>query len=228
MKATKIITTLTATLLFALHLSAQTQVGIKAGLLFNNSSISGMVGNILPDTDTHLGYNLGIFADFSLNQHFSFHPEFGVTTRGFSMNQSSDFNLLGLDIPIGVRAETNMKYIETLALIRYKIGTGSIKGFVEAGPGIAYATSAYIQPKATLLLEFNLPQIDINLSDNMYNRRDITASIGTGMEYYTGLGVLFANVRYSYGMSNVLNNPIIDTTIKHRSYTLGVGYGYDF
>lgn len=229
MKARKLITGLAMLLIVGMTTSvAQIQVGIKAGATINNSNISGVIGDVLPSTSTDLGYNIGFYGDIPMNSHFSFHPELGFTTRGFRMDQGTSFNVVGIDIPVGASAVTNMKYVENLALIRYKIGNDKIKGFVEAGLGVAIATSAYIQPKATLLLEFNLPRIDIDLSDDLYSRTDYSANIGTGVEYNSGQGVLSANVRYTHGLSNVLNDPIINTQINHRSFTLGVAYGYIF
>ena len=229
MKAMKtIIGIVTLIVISTFTMTAQTEIGVRTGVAFNNSNISGAVGDILPDTKSHLGYSIGVYADIAMNSSFSFHPELAFTSKGFSMNQGTNFDLLGIDIPFGVSAVTNMNYIETLALMRYKIGSGPIRAFVEAGPGIGYATSAYIQPKATLLLEFNLPQIDIDLSGDTYNRTDFTANIGTGIEYDTGQGILGANIRYSHGLANVLNDPIINTKITHQSINLGVSYGMRF
>lgn len=223
-----IIGIVTLILIGTFSMTAQVEVGVRTGAAFNNSSISGVVGDILPDTKTHLGYSLGIYADIAMNSSFSFHPELAYTSRGFTMNQGTNFQMLGIDIPIGVSAETQMKYVETLALLRYKIGSEKLKVFVEAGPGIGYATSAHIQPKATLLLEFNLPQIAVDLSGDTYNRTDVTANIGTGVEYDTGQGILGASLRYSHGLANVLNDPLVNTRITHQSFNLGVSYGYRF
>lgn len=222
--------TIIATFIFisSSMLVAQIDIGIRTGIAFNNNNISGIVGDILPDTRTHIGYSIGVYSDIPMNSSFSFHPEIAYSSKGFSMNQGTKFDLLGIDIPVGVRAETNMKYIETLALMRYKIGAGPVSLFVEAGPGLGYATSAYIQPKATLFLEFNLPQIEIDLGNEMYSRMDITANIGTGLEYEIGPGVIGANIRYSHGLSNVLNDPLINTRLTHQSINLGVSYGYKF
>jgi len=209
-------------------ITAQTEIGIRTNLAINNTNVSGTVGEILPSIESHLGYSLGIYADIALDKNFTFHPEIAISSRGFSLDQGTNFSMLGLDIPIGVRAETNLKYIETLALTRYKIGSGSAKIFVEAGPGIGYVTSAYVQPKATLFLEFNLPQVDINLDGDTYNRTDISAHIGTGVEYDMGQGIVAANIRYSHGLSNVLSDPLINTKISNQAVTLGVSYGYRF
>lgn len=223
-----IIGIVTLILVGTFSITAQVEVGVRTGAAFNNSSISGAVGDILPDSKMHLGYSLGVYADISMNKSFSFHPELAYTSRGFSMNQGTNFEMLGLDIPVGVSADTRMKYMESLALMRYKIGSDRLKVFVEAGPGISYATSAIIQPKATLFLEFNLPQIDIDLSGDTYNRTDATANIGTGIEYDTGQGILGANLRYSHGLANILNDPLVNTRITHQSFNLGVSYGYRF
>lgn len=224
----KIIGIVTLMLMGTLTMTAQTEVGIRAGMAINSSNISGTVGDVLPDTRSHLGYSVGIYADLAMNSAFSFHPELALATKGFSMDQGTNFDVLGLDIPVGVRAETNMKYVETLALMRYKLGNGPLRAFVEAGPGIGYATSAYIQPKATLFLEFNLPAVDINLDSDTYSRTDVSAHIGTGVEYDTGQGILGANVRYSHGLASVLNDPLINTRITHQAVNIGVSYGYRF
>lgn len=229
MKAMKmIIGIVTLILISTFTMTAQTEIGLRTGAAFNSGNITGSVGDILPDTKSHLGYSVGIYADISIKDNFSFHPELSFTSRGFSMNEGTNFEMLGINIPVGVRAETNMKYVETLGLFRYKIGSGALKAFVEAGPGVGFATSAYIQPKATLLLEFNLPRVDIDLSGDTYNRTDITANIGTGIEYDTGQGIIGANIRYSHGLANVLNDPLIDTKITHQSVNLGVSYGIRF
>jgi len=229
MKAMKtIIGIVTLILIGTFTMTAQTEIGIRTGVAINNTNISGTVGNILPDTRSHIGYSVGIYADLVMNRAFSFHPELAFSTKGFSMDQGTNFEMLGLDIPVGVRAVTNMKYVETLALMRYKIGTGALRGFVEAGPGIGYATSAYIQPKATLFLEFNLPQVDVNLDGDTYNRTDVSAHVGTGVEYDTGQGVIGANVRYSHGLASVLNDPLVNTRITHQAFNIGVSYGYRF
>jgi len=229
MKAMKgIIGIVTLMVMGTITMTAQTEIGIRTGVAINSSEISGMVGDILPDTRPHLGYSVGIYADVAMNRAFSFHPELAFTTKGFSMDQGTNFDMLGLDIPIGVRAETNMRYVEALTLMRYKMGSGPLKAFVEAGPGMGIATSAHIQPRATFLLEFNLTQIDIDLAGDTYNRTDVSAHIGTGVEYDTGQGIVSANVRYSHGLANVLNDPIINTRITHRAVNVGVAYGYRF
>ncbi len=229
MRAMKnIIGIVTLTLISTFTVTAQTEIGVRTGVAFNNSNISGVVGDFLPDTRSHIGYSLGIYADIAMNRSFSFRPEIGYTSKGFSMSQGTNFDLLGLDIPVGVRAETSMKYIETLALLKYKVGSGPVRFFVEAGPGIGYATSAYLQPKATLILEFNLPEVDINLSGDTYNRTDVTAHVGTGVEFDTGQGMIGASIRYSHGLANVLKDPVIDTRITNQSINLGVSYGYRF
>lgn len=229
MRAMKmIIGTVTIILISAFSITAQTEIGVRTGVAFNNSNISGMIGEILPESKTHYGYSLGIYADLPMNNSFSFHPEIAYASKGFTMNEGTNFEMFGLDIPLGVSAESHLKYVESMALIRYKMGSEKLKFFVEAGPGMGYATSAHIQPKATLFLEFNLPRIDIDLSGDTYNRLDVSANLGTGIEYDTGQGIFGANIRYSHGLANVLNDPLINTRITNQAINLGVSYGYRF
>lgn len=208
---------------------AQVTVGVKTGATINKSTVSGMVGDILPSTESMLGYHAGIYLEAPLGKSgWAVKPELSITNRGFSMGTGTDFKVLGLDVPVGVKADAQMKYVETAALMKYNIGTGKVSAYVEGGPSLAYATSAYIQPKAQVIIEFNLPRQDIDLSGSMYNRLDIGANVGAGVTYDTGQGLLSAYTRYTHGLSNVFNNTTVNTKLSHRAVSLGVSYGYRF
>jgi hypothetical protein len=46
-----------------------------------------------------------------------------------------------------------------------------------------HATSAYLQPKAQVFLEWNLPRIDIDFNDDIYNKSKHLRIIGMGGKY---------------------------------------------
>lgn len=229
MKTRNAIVTMLFALVLGFTLQAQITVGVKTGATINKSNVSGTVGNILPNTESMLGYHAHVFAELPLGQSgWAFKPELGVTSRGFSMGTGTQFKVFGIDLPVGVSADANMKYVETAAMMQYRIGKGKVSGFVEAGPSWARATSAYIQPKAKVIVEFNLPRQNIDLNGSMYNRNDISANFGGGLNYDTGQGILSGYARYTHGLSNVLSGATVNTELKHRAISLGVSYGYRF
>jgi hypothetical protein len=171
---------------------------------------------------------LGGIAEIPMHRNFSFQPEIIYTKKGFTVDEGTSFGLFGMDIPIGAKATTSISYLETPLLGKVMVGNGRANIYGIAGPSIGYATSAKIQPKVTLLIDFNLPEVNINLSDDIYNRTDISGIIGGGAEYLTTTGKFFTDLRYQHSFSNIINNPIADLSVKNSGFQWTVGYSHTF
>ncbi len=224
----KITYVLAAITIFTTTLSAQVSIGVKGGLNFSDARADVFIDAVNDAPSTYTSFVLGGLAEIPINQIFSFQPEIIYSKKGFTIDQGTSFNLFGLDIPVGAKAATSISYIETPLLAKVKLGQGNTKIYGVAGPSIGYATSARIQPKVTLLIDFNLPEVNIDLSDNIYNRTEISGILGGGVEHMTATGKLFTDIRYQHGFSNIINNPIADLSVKNSGFQWTVGYGYTF
>ena len=225
----KITYILTAITLFTTTISiAQVNIGVKGGLNFSDAKADVFIDAVNDAPSTYTSFLVGGFVEIPVYQNFSFQPEIIYSKKGFTLDEATSFNVLGLDIPIGAKATTSINYIETPLLAKVKLGTDKIKIYGVAGPSIGYATSAKIQPKVTVLIDFNLPEINLNLSDNIYNRTDISGIIGGGAEYSTYSGKLFTDIRYQHSFSNIINNPIADLSVKNSGFQWTVGYSHSF
>ena len=225
----KITYILTAITVFTTTLSiAQVNFGVKGGLNFSDANTDVFIDAVNDAPTTYTSFVFGGLAEIPINPYLSFQPELLHTRKGFTIDEATSFDLLGLNVPIGARAATSINYIETPLLAKVKVGTGNTTFYGIAGPSIGYATSAKIQPKVTVLIDFNLPEVDIDLSDNMYNRTDVSGIIGGGAEFGTQTGKLFADLRYQHSFSNVINNPIADVSVKNRGVQFTVGYSHAF
>jgi opacity protein-like surface antigen len=207
---------------------AQMSVGIKGGINFGDLHVQGISDEILPNIRAISGPTVGITFEREFSQNFSMLSEVNYVQKGFVIDEGIGVNILGMDVPIGVRAETRFNYFEVPLLAKYKIGNEQFAAYVVAGPSASYASSAYIQPKATVLIDFNLPRIDLDLSDDMYSQWDFSGVVGAGVEYNTGGGKVFGDLRYSHSFSNVLNDPVIDIKLKNKGFSLGIGYAMSF
>jgi len=225
----KITYVLAAITIFATTLStAQVNIGIKGGLNFSDANADVFIDAVNDAPSTYTSFVVGGLAEIPINQHFAFQPELIYSRKGFTVDEGTSFNVFGLDVPIGAKATTSINYIETPLVAKVKLGQGRTKIYGIAGPSIGYATSARIQPKVTLLIDFNLPEVNINLSDNMYNRTEFSGILGGGAEYATTTGKLFTDIRYQHSFSNILNNPIADLSVKNSGFQWTVGYSHAF
>jgi len=225
----KITYVLAAITVFATTLSnAQVNIGVKGGLNFSDAHAETFIDAVNDAPSTFTSFVVGGLAEIHINQNFSFQPEILYSRKGFTINEGTSFDLFGVNIPIGAKATTSISYVETPLLAKVKLGHGKAKIYGIAGPSIGYATSARIQPKVTLLIDFNLPEVNLDLSDNMYNRTDISGIIGGGAEYLTTTGKVFTDIRYQKSFSNILNNPIADIKVKNSGFQWTVGYSHAF
>jgi hypothetical protein len=215
-------------LLASTFVFGQFSLGLKTGLSISDPQTELYIDAINNAPKSYTSFLLGGTAEIQINQYFSFQPELQYVRRGFTINEGTSFNVIGFDIPVGAKATTSINYIETPLLAKAKIGNGTTNFYGVAGPSIGYATSAKIQPKVTLLIDFNLPEVDIDLSNNIYNRTEVSGVIGAGVEHNVQTGKLFADVRYSHSFTNIINDPIIDVSVKNSGVQLSVGYAYQF
>jgi hypothetical protein len=150
--------TLIATALLAsTFVFGQFSLGLKTGLSISDAQAVLYIDDINSAPKSYTSFLIGAAAEIHINKYFSFQPELQYIRRGFTINESTSFDLIGIDIPIGANATTRIDYIETPLLAKGKIGMGPTRFYGIIGPSIGYATSAKIRPKVTLLIDFNLP-----------------------------------------------------------------------
>ena len=208
--------------------SAQINIGVKGGLNFSDANADVFIDAVNDAPGTYTSFVVGGLAEIPVSSHFSFQPEILYSKKGFTIDEATSFGVFGIDIPIGARATTSLSYVETPLLAKAKLGNEKTNFYGIAGPSIGYATGAKIQPQVTLLIDFNLPEVDLDLSDGMYNRTDISGIIGGGAEFSTPTGKLFTDIRYQHSFTNILNNPVADLQVSNSGFQWTVGYSHAF
>lgn len=215
-------------LLASTFVFGQFSIGLKTGLSISDAQAELYIDDMNRVTKSYTSFLIGAVAEIQINKYFSFQPELQYVRRGFTINESTSFDLIGIDIPIGANATTRIDYIEAPLLAKAKIGIGTTSFYGVIGPSIGYATSAKIQPKVTLLIDFNLPDMNIDLNQNIYNRTDFSGVFGVGLEHNLETGKLFADIRYSHSFTNIINDPIVDVSVKNSGVQFSLGYAYQF
>ncbi len=210
-------------------MSAQVTLGVKTGVNIADAQVGGLNTNLIPEINTNSGFSTGIWAEIPMLNGFSFRPELNYTQKGF--RTFGDLGFFGVNVnnlPAGLGFRVRLNTVDVPLLFKYSYGNDAAKVYAILGPNVSYSTDAYARPVVQALLSFNLGDQNINLSNDLYRRWELSGTIGIGGEVKAGNGKIFGDVRFNHGVSNLLNDPIIDIEIRNKSFGVHVGYGYTF
>jgi hypothetical protein len=208
------------------QINAQISVGVKTGVHFGDARIEGSANDFIPEMEMYSGFTTGVNVEIPMLNGFSFRPEINYVEKGF--RTMAEIGITEIDIPVGAGIKTRLQYVEAPLLFKYSAGTEKAKFYAIAGPSFAYAADGFVRPVVRAIIDFNLPRQDLDLSNDIYRRWDISATGGLGGEWKAGNGKIFADMRYTYGFANVFDNPIIDVRLKNQGFSFSAGYAFNF
>ena len=213
--------------LLSIWIPAFTQNGLEIGIgpAFSNITLKGIDHSIRPDRTLHTGLQVQALWNQNIGEGFSIASGIGYKEKGFMWKEGINTNVLNIPISIGVTASTNINYLELPLNLKYTVGDeNGIKAFAFAGPSVGYALNANVQTRANMLIDFNINRTNINLNDPIYNRVELGANAGAGIELPIGNGSIIASGNYMHGFNRVIDNTVID--FKARNYGFGLNLGY--
>lgn len=151
------------------------------------------------------------------------------SSRGFGAREQLDIEVLGMDIPIGASLETRLHYVEVPLMLKYNLTDRGVTPYIKAGATGGYAMSGKITPKINALIDWNLPSININLDNDMYNRFDLSAVAGAGVSIPTNkFGSINLEANYRHSLNDMFLDNITDIRIKTHGLSFGIGYSVMF
>jgi len=213
--------------LLSIWMPAFTQNGLEIGIgpAFSNITLKGIDHSIRPDRTLHTGLQVQALWNQNIGEGFSIASGIGYKEKGFMWKEGINTNVLNIPISIGVTATTNINYLELPLNLKYTVGDeNGIKAFAFAGPSVGYALNANVQTRANMLIDFNINRTNIKLNDPIYNRVELGANAGAGIELPIGNGSIIASGNYMHGFNRVIDNTVID--FKARNYGFGLNLGY--
>ncbi|HCT30355.1 MAG TPA: hypothetical protein DIW31_06400 [Bacteroidales bacterium] len=167
----KKITLLVAVVAISTAAFAQIQFGVKGGVNMGNIKLSG--GGISADTKMQIGFQVGGYASFGINEQISVQPEVLFQQGGCKFDE--DFSKEPL--------KANMIVVP----IMFKYSLDAIK--LMAGPQLGYILSAEIDGE------------DVTGEDAFdMNKLDYGIAFGAGYELESGIGF---DARYYFGLANL-------------------------
>ena len=202
---------------------AQTTYGVRGGVTFNNIYQTKTLDNLTPDIDYLVGFTSAVYAEIPLVNGLSFQPELAYNQKGFSIRQDADTELFGVELPIGVRANSRFDYLETPLLLKGKFGNEKVKGFVMAGPALGYATGGNLKTTSTGILEIDLTNTSIDLDVINYERFEFSAVVGAGVSFDAGFGNITLDGRFQQGFTELYDIPLVAERVKNQGFAINAG-----
>lgn len=216
--------TLLLLLAFLVSASAQTTFGVKSGVAIQKVYTSEGLGAVAPNFQNLVEFQFGVNADVPVFGALSFQPELLYTTKGFGLDQGFEQELFGTQIPLEAEAKTKFRYLEVPLLAKVSFGDPSgPRAYFVAGPTFGYALSGQLQTRARALVSFDLPNVDINLEDINYERLEIGAAVGAGVQFPVGPVRLFADARYQRGFTELYNFPLVEEKVRNTGVAVSAG-----
>lgn len=187
--------------------SAQTSIGVKAGIGISDISVEDD-GSF----DSRTAFIGGGFATIGLGETFFVQPELLYALKG----ASSDFE--------GVEATIGLDYIEIPLLFGAQFGLGgsSVVPRVFAGPAVAFETGCKISgEEGGVSVELDCEEAEIQ-----------TKSVDFGLVFGAGLAIplggfeLILDGRYDLGLTNIDDSEFESASAKNRAWQFMAGVGF--
>ena len=178
---------------------------------------------INPDIRSIVGASTAAVAEYAFGDNFALQTELGYIRKGFGLKLGTDVELFGVSLPVGVLAESRFDYLEMPLLAKGKFGSDNVKFYGYAGPAISYATGARLVTRSTGLIELDLTNTKLDLDALGFERWDISAMGGAGVEFNAGFGKIFVDGRYTYGFSQLYDIPLLRDRVENRGLTVSAG-----
>lgn len=209
--------------------SQEIKFGVKGGL--NISSLRGNYPSEIEKTESSIGFNIGGFAEYQINDKFSLQPELLFSTQGGKVQFGN------VDI---VTQQTKLSYLQLPVMLKYKIID---KLHIEFGPQIGYIVGARSQWEyKDSESSSNNESLTIDLlNDGTYkflgttfaikpklNRLDFGLNIGASFDFTEKF---FVQTRYNFGLTTIDENSTNGSSTNSwnlKNSVIQISTGYKF
>ncbi len=198
--------------LFGWELNLGLNAGLRIGLNGSNVIASGEDSDLYEKGDMQLGFNLGAFYDWEINDCFYIQPMLSYTTRGTDLSTKELEN----KIKIG--------YLQLPLLASYRFNLGEKHKFaLNCGPTVGYAIVGKNQYELYDLdgskVEYSA---DLFSDESGYNRLEI--GVNMGVSYF--LKNHYINITWERGLSSIYDFEGCDCKLKNNNIAITVGYTF--
>ncbi len=213
------------------HVNAQHTLTAHAGYGTTNVEVSGTPFDpmIDPYIQPIAQYTAGLQYGYALSKHLSVITGVQYASRGFAAREDFNVNVFGLDLPIGAQVVTRLDYVEVPVMAQYNMTERGVRPYIKAGVSTGYAFNARMNPQVNALITWNLPQINVNLNNDLFNRVDVSALAGAGVSIpVESFGAVHFDLTYRHSLNDMFQDNITNIKIKSHGVSAGVGFTMHF
>jgi hypothetical protein len=212
-----------ALLLNSASTNAQNYLGFHAGLQYSDVSAPSL-NNIIP-TQSFASITTGLSAEISLADHISFQPEINFVQKGFKVSESLVPSLFGITLPLGASSVASVKYIDVPLTAKFQFGNeDGFQYYAFVGPSVGYVSSADLKTYATVIIDIKLGSTPLDVASTNFNRFELGGVLGGGISYNTGAGKFYFDARYTHGITEAYQVPLIGAKVLNQGVSIGIGY----
>jgi hypothetical protein len=210
--------------LFSIHSFAQVKVGVFTGIHKTNAKIEGLSASVLPQTHGKIYLPIGVVADYRLDKKFVLSSGLTYASKGFEISESTNIDLLGINLPVGVKANTTIHAIEIPLHIKYVLGNEKFSAYAMAGPRVNMNIDGEIRTFASTIVDIPLTRTDIDFGNRNFNRMTLGGDLGLGIESQYGSGAFFGEMLYQKDFGKSIHEETIQSGIKLDGVSLRLGF----
>ncbi len=159
--------------------------------------MSDVTGDDAEHAESIMGYSIGGFVTFALNQQFAIRPEVMFSAKGFDFNHSVLTTLSDVLLDIHYNAEDRFNYLEIPVLGVYSLNP-SINIF--AGPYLEIFLNGSEKYDSTTKFEYDLNGTTYADSENDSGSYDIESDDINSPGYGVTVGAEYVNSQFSFGL----------------------------
>ena len=225
MKNVLLLAVLFLALISGTHAQSTLHVGVRSGLQMSTIKQSDLLSELTPKAAYNYGNTTAAFAELDFGSNFSVQAELGYAARGFRYDLQEDVKIGDFEIPLGGRADFRFNTLEVPVLFKAKSGQDAVRFYAQVGPYVAYNLNSKLTARTTGIINIKLFETNIDLDAINYNRMEVGALAGAGMEINTSFGRIFLDGRYQYGFTANADIPVVQETFRSRGISIQAGFG---
>ncbi|MGK6340889.1 porin family protein [Chryseobacterium sp. DT-3] len=208
-------------LAFCAGMNAQTQFGVKAGYALSklNSNENDIeFGGIEGSLKSKSGFYVGALVEHKLNDKFAVQGEVEYANLGGKAKVS---------LPGGITVTEKLNFNRIVIPVSARYYATPELG-IYAGPYVSFkaSTTAKIEVSGTASnpqgINAGEEYLEKAFNDNLKST-DFGLFFGADYNVYKGL---FVDARYSFGLTNMIKDPVNDEKMKMNFFQLGLGYKF--
>jgi len=190
------------------------QIGVRISTNIANLNISEEIAEDL-DLNYKMGFGLGIYYKVAIDDNLSFQPEINYAQQGAKSSGEEQ----GFSYSIVFK----FNYIQIPILAKYQFGEANrVNFFVQGGPYVGFGLGKG-KVESCFDGDCDVQETSFGNSDDDIKNPDFGIQVGGGLIINSKFSI---DIRYVYGIQNLIVDSDDDDFIRNTAFNIGVGYSF--